>query len=143
MVGSSIFWGVQLCKLQSLDYQNTLIVQSILQIKSIDTLSLSLSSMLNLSFLTGPDDIMNAHDQSRIWVTPRYFSIKWMRPTWPGQNMTQITLITHMNQPSFNPVHSNHNWLWASYLALCINDRKWVIKVLGCLFLIHFTMWCV
>ena len=82
MVGSSIFWGV------SLDYQNTLIVQSIPQIKSIDTLSLSLSSVFNLSFWSVPDDIINAHDQSRIWVTPGYFSIKWMKPAWPGQNMT-------------------------------------------------------
>ena len=40
--------------------------------------------------------------QCRIRVRPRYLT-KWVRPTWPGQNVTRLT---QMIRPGFNPASS-------------------------------------
>ena len=40
--------------------------------------------------------------QCRILVKPGYF-INWVRPAWPGQNVTQLIWITRMTRSGFNP----------------------------------------
>ena len=66
--------------------------------------------------------------QYRFWVRPRYF-IKWMRPIWTEQNVTQITQLTWMTWPSFKPVsyycyeHTKtlHEWHSKGYMTLHTN----------------------
>ena len=62
--------------------------------------------------------------QYRILITPRYF-INWVKPVWPGQNLTSLTRIT---RPSFNPnIHpcsSNFRWFhWFPWKPIFKSDH--------------------
>ena len=96
IIAALYFWGVQLCIIQLPNDQNNLIVQSNTWDESRDTFPSSLSSMLNFLLWSDKMPLLIHTIQCRIWVRPRYF-INWIRPTWPGQNVTQVT------QSSFNP----------------------------------------
>ena len=88
------------CVIQVLNNQNThdQIVQSIIQNIIRDTLTSSPSIILNLLLWSEQTPLLTHVIQCRIRVRPRCF-INRVRPTWPGQNVTQLTWMT---RPSFN-----------------------------------------
>ena len=114
MVNNSVyFWGVWQCIIQVCMIKiRTLIVLSILMRYCM--LTSSLSSTLNSLLWSAPYAIIGTHNPMHgIQVRPGYF-ISLVRPTWPWQNITQMT------QHGFNPV------AYLLYIKFLVGFLTWV-----------------
>ena len=99
----SILWDVWLCYPNSEDW-NTLIVATInLSEYAEENQGICLHQARLIHYFGKDHTPLLTHViQYRIQVRSGYF-INQVRPAWPRQNVTRLTWITQMTQPSFNP----------------------------------------